>query len=237
MIIDEEVTEDWQAWLAYPEQRWVFNKLEVSDRLGYHCGPAGVPIEKKGYYVVRPIYNLYGMGIGSHKVYLDPEKNHDDMIEHKFIPPGYFWCEWKDGAHFSIDYKKVNGKWVSFSQMVGMHSSDDNLVKFKSWKVVNPTQIIINLPDWVQELETENYLNIETKGHDITEIHLRSGNDNIWDYKPNTMVYPIWKGDDYSDYEKSGMKFVGNMHPESFKYSADNHLSDVRLGYYVDEKV
>ena len=51
------------------------------------------------------------------------------------------------------------------------------------------------------------------------------------------MVYPVWKGDDYSEYVKSDLKFVKNMHPESFKYSADNHLSDVRLGYYVDEKV
>lgn len=234
-ILYEVVEEDWQAWNAYPNQRWVFNKLEVSSKLGYHCGPAGVPVQRKGHYVVRPIYNLYGMGIGARKVYLDPEKDHDNMIAHMHVPPGYFWCEWLDGPHFSTDYIKKNDKWQPFSQMVGKHEDDNNLVKFKYWKVLNPEQNLFNLPDWIHKLNTQEYLNIESKGSCIIEIHLRSGNDNIWDYKPDTMVYPVWEGDDYAEFKH--LKFVGNMHSDSFKYAADNHLSNIRLGYYIDEKI
>ena len=31
--------EDYQAWDAYPQHRWVFNKLEVALKLGYKAGP------------------------------------------------------------------------------------------------------------------------------------------------------------------------------------------------------
>ena len=113
--------EDYQCWDAYPQYRWLFNKLEVSLKLGYDCGPAGVPITKAGNYIIRPIYNLYGMGIGAHKKYLDPDKHGDDMIHHKHIPPGYFWCEWIDGTHHSVDFMKQDGKWVPFSSMIGCH--------------------------------------------------------------------------------------------------------------------
>ena len=231
----EEVSEDWQAWDAYPKYRWVFNKLEVAEKLGYCCGPAGVGIKKAGYYIIRPIYNIYGMGIGAHKKYLDPKTDHEDMLEHKHVPPGYFWCEWLDGKHFSTDYIKVENKWEPFSQMIGEHIDEKNLVKFKKWEVVDCDYLKLDLPDWVQNIKTNKYINIESKNNKIIEIHLRSGNDNVWDYKSGTKFYPIWKGDNYND--KKHLKFQSNMCSDSFKYSADNHLSDIRLGYYVDEKI
>ena len=40
------IDEDYQAWVEYPEHRWVFNKLETSMRFGYDTGPACVPITK-----------------------------------------------------------------------------------------------------------------------------------------------------------------------------------------------
>jgi hypothetical protein len=30
------IEEDYEAWEAYPQYRWVFNKLELSMRLGYY---------------------------------------------------------------------------------------------------------------------------------------------------------------------------------------------------------
>ena len=67
-----EIDEDYQAWDAYPESRWIFNKLELSLKLGYNAGPACVPVKEAGKYIVRPIYNLYGMGVGTSIKYLDP---------------------------------------------------------------------------------------------------------------------------------------------------------------------
>lgn len=39
------IEEDYEAWEEYPQYRWLFNKLEVSSKLGYDCGPACVPIK------------------------------------------------------------------------------------------------------------------------------------------------------------------------------------------------
>ena len=33
--------------------------------------------------------------------------------------------------------------------------------------------------------------------------------------------------------EKQGYAFKGNHHPESFKYNADGHLQDIRIGYMI----
>ena len=87
----------------------------------------------------------------------------------------------------------------------------------------------------LQDIETEKFLNIETKDKKILEVHLRSGNDVAWNYKPGTKIIPVWKGIDYKEYEH--LPFIENFHKESFIYEADGNLSDVRLGYYVNEKI
>ena len=100
------VDEDYHAWVEYPDHRWVFNKLEMALRFGYDAGPACVPITKSGRYIVRPIYNLYGMGIGATIKDLDLDLHADDMMHHKHVPPGYFWCEYLEGNHYSATYSK-----------------------------------------------------------------------------------------------------------------------------------
>jgi len=224
------IEEDFQCWQEYKTQRWVFNKLEVAMKLGYDCGPAGVPITKDGYYIVRPIYNLYGMGIGAKKKYLSLKDDSEGMIDHEHISPGYFWCEWFSGKHHSVDFKKQNGRWVAFNEVIGYHYNEDNLVKFERWEVVEPS---FKLPEWVHELSTEKYLNIESKDNNIIEIHLRSGNDQMWDLDVGSIAYPVWSGDNYEHLKN--LDFIGNMHKESFKYQADGHLKDVRLGFYINK--
>jgi len=225
------IEEDYEAWEAYPQYRWVFNKLELSMRLGYDCGPACVPIKNAGNYIIRPTYNLYGMGIGAHKKFLNPSIHGEEMIHHKHIPPGYFWCEWFDGNHQSVDFIKDNNHWVPFHAMTGKHEDKHSLTKFIEWEVTEPE---ITLPDWLHDITTEKYLNVETRGGKIIEVHLRSGNDVLWDYYVGTKVIPVWKGVDYKEYEH--LPFIGNLHSEEYKYEADGNLSDIRLGYYVNKK-
>ena len=226
-----QVIEDYHAWEAYPHYRWIFNKLEVSLRLGYHAGPAGIPVDKTGWYIVRPVYNPYGMGIGAHKKWLDVDWQ-DAMSDHKHIPPGYFWCEWFEGAHYSIDYKRgknwkgTHSDWIPLNATQGFHYSDDNLTKFQSWRIIEPPHI--DLPQWVHDIDVEE-LNIEFKDNKITEIHLRSGNDIALLGNIGTEFYPIWKGDDYSHLEH--LEFVPNLDEEE-DFSADGNLKDIRLGYY-----
>ena len=85
--------DDTDCWLKYPNYRWVFNKLDIALRLKYDAGPACVPISKSNNYVIRPTYNLYGMGIGATVQYIDVRDN-DEIIDNSIIPPGYFWCEY-----------------------------------------------------------------------------------------------------------------------------------------------
>ena len=112
--------------------------------------------------------------------------------------------------------------------MIGCHYSEGNLVKFKEWEVIEPE---FELPDWLPSIETERYLNIESKDDKIIEIHLRSGNDHIWNLNVGSKIYPVWEGDEYKDIEH--LDFNNNMHPETCKYQADGHLSNTRLGHYI----
>ena len=62
---------------------WCIDKLILSKKLGYNCGPAGIAPHNPGKYVVRPIINLKMMSVGATIQYLDSDS----------IPDGYFWCE------------------------------------------------------------------------------------------------------------------------------------------------
>lgn len=231
------IDEDYQAWIQYPQYRWIFNKLDVSLRLGYDAGPACVPITKPNKYIIRPIYNLYGMGVGAKVKSLDPRLHAEDMTHHKHVPPGHFWCEYFEGEHLSIDFKRVshvqlNRNFRPFCTVRGLHRKPEkNLVMFDSWeKIENPSDF--RLPDFLNDLKDVDFINIEMIGDKIIEIHLRTGNDFMWDYDIGTIMYPIWNREIKTS---AGYKIIKNLHDDSFKYSADGHLTDIRYGYKVEE--
>ena len=214
--------DDTDCWLKYPKHRWVFNKLEVSLRLNYDAGPACVPISKSNNYVIRPIYNLYGMGIGAIVRYIDVEDN-DKIINNDIIPPGYFWCEYFEGDHYSIDYIYDNGIWKQFNIIVGINSKN-NLTKFKKWTRIDNNDIA--LPEFIHNISDVEYLNIETKGDKIIEIHLRTGNDILHDAEIGSSIIPLWRGDEHM----IDNTFIPNDQSEKL-YNASGHLNDVRIGY------
>ena len=220
------VRDDEDAWKEYPHQRWVFNKLEVALRFGYDAGPACTPVPKPNDYIIRPIYNLYGMGIGATKKFLDPAVHNKELLLHKHIPPGYFWCEYFEGDHYSVDCRKEDGKWVPFHAMVGFQ--EDNLVRFTKWKIVEPPKYV--LPDFIHELEAD-ILNLESKGDKIFEIHLRSGNEEVWYVPIESLIYPVWEGDNTSHLEH--LTYIKN--PDPAYHDASGYLKDVRLGFYVKQ--
>lgn len=182
------IDEDHQAWEAYPQHRWVFNKLDLALRMGYAAGPAGVPIPRDGKYIIKPIYNLYGMGLGAEVVewtLADNKKIEDCEI----ISPGYMWCEYFEGPHYSVDYKRVHSEWQPFCAMKGTNT-EQNLVKFTEWERVEPPEL--ELPDFIKNLDGVEYINLEMKGTQIFEVHLRSGNNHIWSYPIGTKLIPVW---------------------------------------------
>jgi len=232
------IEEDYQAWEAYPQYRWVFNKLEMALRLGYRAGPAATSVTEPGYYVIRPIYNLYGMGIGASVVYLDPDQDREAMLNHAYCAPGTFWCEYFDGVHQSVDFNRINGEWVARSATIGSHRSTDNLVEFDSWIKITPTSHIADsLPGFIHDIGVP-HMNIEYKGDKIIEVHLRLGNDPFDQYPIGTHIIPVWEGGDYSAYERApNWKFIGNMHDDLETYRASGLIKRARLGYYVSQNL
>lgn len=185
-FLDHDI-EDWDLWQQKPEFRWIFNKLELSLALGYAAGPCPTLPKCEGYYIIRPIYNLYGMGIGASKVYLKTDDNSEIMSQQH---PGSFWCEWFEGSHYSIDYIWENG-WKPIHATQGF--SGEDFVHFDRWERIEPPHI--ELPPLLNKLANNKVLNIEFKDSKIIEVHLRLGNlAGDWYGLDNaTTIIPVWE--------------------------------------------
>lgn len=202
--------EDVDAWYRYPQYRQWFNKLYVADLFGYRCGPAGIPVPERGSYVVRPIYNLAGMGVGAKLVYITP-------ADLSLIPPGYFWVECFQGTHYSVDYVRGEHGFTQLNCYTGVNDPDD-LSRFYHWK---KSDYQFRLPKDIATIDVPR-INIEAIGDKIIEVHLRNGFDHLMHY--NEMI-PVFA----KDPPKSllGYKFVEGA-AEGYGW-----LDNPRLGYWV----
>jgi hypothetical protein len=227
--------EDFESWNFYKntEHRWVFNKLEVALRQGLHAGPAATAPGYSGKYIMRPIYNIYGMGIGAKSFTYDKNLDYDSLINHSVVPPGYFWCQFVEGNHLSIDYNQdINGFWHTRSVWQGRHENKNNLTRFASWTRLDNG----SAPEWNQLPMGPSFLydpevtafNVEMIGKYIIEIHLRLGNDPFDEYPVDSEVIPVWNDELAPEGE-----WKGNLHQDMELYSASGYLSDVRRGYVV----
>jgi len=144
---------------------WILDKLLLSKKLGYICGPRGVPVPKSGYYIVRPCVNLMGMGRGASIEYLGDDFNGTDDL-----PDGSFWCEIFKGRHLSVDYNL--GSQVLCVE--GYRSSED-LSRWDKWEKVEDK---IKLPKLFHDLKGRYpWINVEMIDGNIIEIHLRRNPD------------------------------------------------------------
>jgi hypothetical protein len=57
-------TEDFDAWVWYPGERWVYDKITVAHSQGLDAGPHGTTPPRFPVFS-KPITNLKGMGIGT----------------------------------------------------------------------------------------------------------------------------------------------------------------------------
>jgi len=204
---------DIEAYREYPYLTHWYNKLWVSEQLKYHCGPAGLAPDVSGWYVVRPIVNLSGMGIGAKKIWIDAG-------DCKQVPPGYFWCEWFDGRQFSVTYRWEGWSWVPVSCWEGI-KSDEDLSKFSKWI---KTDHYPPLGIFFHELADLEMINVEYIEDKPIEVHLRSSPDP--DY--NELI-PVWK-----DQENIVDKHVvmGYSYISSYD-DGEGFLEIPRLGFLV----
>lgn len=166
------------VWLeADPDDLWVLDKLILSRKLGYKCGPVGLDVPCPGYYIVRPCVNMLGLGLGTQKVWIDDDTTH--------LPFGHFWCEVFQGRHLSIDYCQG----IQTLCVEGIKSEHT----FTRWQEWRKTTDQIQLPEILIELaQRYKWLNCEFIGGNLIEVHFRRNQD--FDGNISHFI-PVWKGE------------------------------------------
>ena len=156
---------------------WLFDKLLLSKKLGYRCGPVGTMVPEPGKYIVRPCVNPMGLGLGAEKQHIIRTTDH--------LLPGHFWCEIFEGDHYSVDYEY--GKPILTVQGI---RDDKDLTKWKKWIKIEDH---ISFPEILQPYKDKyRYFNCEFIGDKLIEVHMRTNPDFVYG---NTEYIPVFKGD------------------------------------------
>lgn len=157
---------------------WIYDKLILCRKLGYVCGPAGVPLPKPGTYIVKPITNILGMGVGSYfHEFTDTDTD--------FLAPGTFWMEVFTGPHVSVDV--VDGK-----TDIVYEGIRDGIQRFSRWTKLDVEPQ--HEPFVIEMSKKYGVVNYETIGGKIIEVHLRANPD--WHKHKARELIPVWEGDE-----------------------------------------
>ena len=180
---------DEDAWLAYPEARSFYDRLWLAQQLGYLCGPAGTNPPCSGWFFVKPVRNLLGLGIGAARHWYPKGTDFG-------VPPGSFWSQCFEGEHLSIDYRwnRRRGRWTPLRSVGGIFSGITPLC----WIMQPRRRSLPQLPrlfDRIADTCGSSRINVEFIGGRVIECHLRSGLGD-WRGSPATATraVPIWKG-------------------------------------------
>ena len=189
----EDTAEDLVWKSINPDHIWVLDKLILSKKLGYNCGPTGVDVAQPGRYIVRPCVNAMGMGLGAQRIFIEKETMH--------LPLGYFWCEWFDGDHYSVDYLPEYG--TKILTVKGTKESKEELVKWDKWEKVNHKKEH-KIPNLLFPIILNYYrINLEYIGNKLIEVHFRENED----FKNSISEFiPVWEGQETTP--PDGYKFI-----------------------------
>lgn len=176
---------DTEAWLAFPEQRHLYNKMYIAQSQALRHAPVGVwpqELEQAGGeisadlpypIIVKPICNLFGMGTGAVRVTRSAD------YRALFKRAGCFWSEFLHGDFLSVDCVLARGEplwWAAF-RAEPTHPWSGAFDHFASLPEYAP-------PDWLRDWlrrELRGYtgcVNVEVIGQRIIECHLRMGDLN-----------------------------------------------------------
>lgn len=159
----------------HPSDLWVYNKLFLSRVLGYTCGPVGTTVPKPDFYIVRPSFNLLGMGRFARKEWLCKYTDH--------IHPAEFWCEIFEGHHLSVDFRNQQSELV----VLGTRDDDDPYYKWKKWEKID---LKIDFPEILKNLKGNyEWINCEFINGRLIEVHFRQNPDFRYE---NTVAIPVW---------------------------------------------
>lgn len=159
-------TDDRDSFELFPRHRWVYDKTRICKTQKILHAPYG---REPPIYPVfsKPITNLRGMGIDSHKL-----ASKKDYLN--YCRPGHFWMEYLTGDHISSDAALINGKIVWQAHVRGITAKEGT---FDHWHIMSDS-----LPSlenyyraWLDEYlkDYTGLVNIESIGGKIIEVHLR----------------------------------------------------------------
>jgi hypothetical protein len=170
---------DKDVWPSCPtDYLWIYDKLILARKLGHIAGPAGVPVPRAAWYIVRPITNIRMMSRGAQRMWLTPEST-------ELVPDGYFWCEEFSGRHISVDYH-----WGIQTLAVEGFRDSSRLDRFCRWQRIEAEQY--PYPQVLGELWMKTpWINVEQIGTHIIEVHLRWNDD--FDNHAGTEIFPQWQ--------------------------------------------
>jgi hypothetical protein len=182
-----ECDDEWNH--IHSEDLWVYNKLFLSRRLGYTCGPVGTTVPKPDFYIVRPSFNLLGMSRFARVEWI--EKTTDDFH------PSEFWCELFEGEHLSVDFHNEKQELV----VLGTRDEKNPIYKWSKWEKIDKK---VEFPDILRNLK-KNYewINCEFIGGKLIEVQFRRNPDFCYE---NTVAIPVWNEKSEKNYQ--GYKFV-----------------------------
>jgi hypothetical protein len=159
-------TEDCDAWLWYPQHRWVYDKIAIAASQGLDAGPHGVP---PPYFPVfsKPITNLKGMGVGSRLINTAAEYEEN-------MTAGHMWTTLLQGRHISSDVAVVDGAPRWWRHVTAAPSGEGT---FDYWTVHAAADAAIEdyCGTWIRR-HLKGYtgiVNIESIGGRMIEVHLR----------------------------------------------------------------
>lgn len=162
--------------IIHEDDLWVYNKLNLAIKSRHLCGPTGVPVPFGGYYVVRPMFNLLGMGRHARIEWID---KYTDCFH-----PSEFWCEVFVGQHLSVDFYKKEAQLV----VEGQRDPSDPLYKWKQWTKIDN---YVKFPKILQNLKGNyDWINCEFVDGKLIEVHFRRNPDFRYE---NSVAYPVWE--------------------------------------------
>ncbi len=208
------ILEDFDAWNQYPQYRKWFDKLYLSQHLGYDCGPSGTAPSKSAKYIVRPTYNLSGMSAGA---FIE----HIEAGDKRKVPPGYFWCELFTGPHTSVEYSMVDGKQTPYRAWTGEKSTD--LIRFSRWVI---SDNLVSLPEPFSTYSDVEHMNAEYIGDRLIEVHFRRSPDPEYEE-----FIPVWSDNEGIIYRyiQQGYQFVES------EDDANGFLTVKRKGFLIND--
>lgn len=182
-----ECNQEWKN--IHSEDLWIYNKLFLSHALKYICGPTGTIVPKPNFYIVRPSFNLLGMGRYARIEWI--ENNTDEYH------PAEFWCEIFTGRHLSVDFYKKKSKLV----ILGERDINSSLYKWKKWTKINEK---IEFPSILNTLKGNyDWINCEFIDNKLIDVHFRQNPDFKYG---NSIAIPVWN--DSEETEMIDFEFI-----------------------------